>query len=181
MVLLRPLTIYSIVKKYVTKNDKESTANILLSIILLHTQSQFIAFDFAIKSLPIIVFYFHWRMVDDSLTFELSSLAPWKLNEKKNENIRKNNEKTAIKEKRQWITLLGALIFKWSMYILKNVITETAEQKLCFLYISPNYFNNDDITTVLQSRRYFTWIHSFTLLLKTFYVNFPFPSITFQK
>ena len=58
MILFPALTIYSIVKKYVTINDKENTANILLLNIFLSTKSDFIVFDFTIKSLPIIVFYF---------------------------------------------------------------------------------------------------------------------------
>ena len=55
-------------------NNKENTASILLSIIF---WSHFIVFDFTMKSLPIVVFYFHWRM----LAVELSSPAP--LNKKK--------------------------------------------------------------------------------------------------
>ena len=50
-------------------NNKENTASILLSIIF---WSHFIVFDFTMKSLLIIMFYFHWRM----LAFELSSPAP---------------------------------------------------------------------------------------------------------
>ena len=65
-------------KKYVTINNKENTANILLLNIFLYTKSDFIVFDFTMKSLPIIVFYFRWRMLEDSLTFQLSSLAPLK-------------------------------------------------------------------------------------------------------
>ena len=72
-------------KKYVTINNKENTANILLLNIFLYTKSDFIVFDFTKKSLPIIVFYFRWRMLEDSLTFQLSSLAP--LKGKKNENL----------------------------------------------------------------------------------------------
>ena len=57
--------------------------------------------------------------------------------------------------KRQSMTLL-ALILKSSMYVLKIVKTKIRKQKLWFLlYIPPLYLN--------------------------FYVNFPFPSITFQK
>ena len=84
MIVFSILTIYSIVKKYVTINNKENTANILLLNIFLYTKSDFTVFDFTIKSLPIIVFYFRWRMLEDSLTFKLSSPAPskgenWKL------------------------------------------------------------------------------------------------------
>ena len=68
-------------KKHVTINNKENTANILLLNIFLYTKSDFIVFDFTMKSLPIIVFYFRWRMLEDSLSFQLSSLAP--LNGKK--------------------------------------------------------------------------------------------------
>ena len=70
------LTIYSIVKKYVTINNKENIASILLLNIFLYTKSDFIGFDFTMKSLPITGFYFRWRMLGDSLTFQLSSLAP---------------------------------------------------------------------------------------------------------
>ena len=37
------------------------------------------------KSLSIMVFYFRWRMLEDSLTFQLSSLGP--LKGEKNENL----------------------------------------------------------------------------------------------
>ena len=43
---------------------------LLLSIIFLHTRSHFIVFDFTMKSLPIIKFYFCWRMLENSLTLE---------------------------------------------------------------------------------------------------------------
>ena len=72
------------VKKYVTINNKENTTSTLLSIMFLHTRSYFIVFDFTMKSLAIIVFYFCWRMLVDTLTFELSNLAPLK---GKNENL----------------------------------------------------------------------------------------------
>ena len=65
-------------KKYVTINNKENTANILLLNIFLYTKSDFIVFDFTRKSLPIIGFYFRWGMLEDSLTFQLSNLAPLK-------------------------------------------------------------------------------------------------------
>ena len=65
-------------KKYVTINNKKNTANILLLNIFLYTKSDFIVFDFTMKSLPIIAFYFRWRMLEDSLTFQLPSLAPLK-------------------------------------------------------------------------------------------------------
>ena len=58
MIVFSILTIYSIVKKYVAVNNKENTANILLLNIFLYTKSDFIVFDFTMKSLPIIVFYF---------------------------------------------------------------------------------------------------------------------------
>ena len=64
--------------KNVTINNKGNTANILLLNILLYAKSDFIIFDFTKKSLPIIVFYFRWRMLEDSLTFQLSGLAPLK-------------------------------------------------------------------------------------------------------
>ena len=53
-------------------------ASTLLSIIFLHNQSHFIVFDFKMKSLSIIVFYFCRRILVDGLTFEPSSLAPLK-------------------------------------------------------------------------------------------------------
>ena len=65
-------------QKHVTINNKENNANILLWNIFLYAKSDFIVFDFTKKSLPIIVFYFRWRMLEDSLTFQLSSLAPLK-------------------------------------------------------------------------------------------------------
>ena len=58
-------------KKYVAVNNKENTANILLLNIFLYTKSDFIVFDFTMKLLPIIVFYFGWRMLENSLTFQL--------------------------------------------------------------------------------------------------------------
>ena len=54
MIVFSILTIYSIVKKYVAVNNKENTANILLLNIFLYTKSDFIVFDFTMKSLPII-------------------------------------------------------------------------------------------------------------------------------
>ena len=89
MVRFPSLTIYSIGKKYVTINIKENTASTLHSIIFLHTQSHFIVFDFAIKTLLIIVFYFRWRMLVDSLIFELSNLSPLKGTKKENLELRK--------------------------------------------------------------------------------------------
>ena len=56
----------------VTINNKENTATVLLLNIFLYTKSNFIVFDFTKKSLPIIVLYFRWRMLEDSLTFQLS-------------------------------------------------------------------------------------------------------------
>ena len=79
-------------KKYVTINDKENTANILLLNIFLYTKSDFIVFDFTKKSLPIIVFYFRWRMLEDSLTFQLSSLAPLKEKKWKLRSLKKRND-----------------------------------------------------------------------------------------
>ena len=144
MILFPTLTIYVIVKKYFTINNKENTVNVILLIIFLYTQSHFIVFDFTMKSLPIIVFYFCWRMLQDSLTFELSSLST--LKRKKNENL--DPRKKGRSAKRQSMTLLA---LKSSMYVLKIVKT-----KIVFPFIFPPvYFN--------------------------FYVNFPFPSIAFQK
>ena len=83
-------------------------------------------------------------MLQDSLTFELSSLST--LKRKKNENL--DPRKKGRSAKRQSMTLLA---LKSSMYVLKIVKT-----KIVFPFIFPPvYFN--------------------------FYVNFPFPSIAFQK
>ena len=57
------------------------------------------------RSPLIIVFYFCWRMLVDSLTFELSST----LERKKNQNLDPHIKEQS--EKRQTMTLL-ALIFK---------------------------------------------------------------------
>ena len=65
-------------KKYVAINNKENTANILLLNIFFYTWSDFIVFDLTVKSLPIIGFYFCWKMLEDSLTFQSYSLAPLK-------------------------------------------------------------------------------------------------------
>ena len=61
--------------KNVTINNKENTDNILVLNIFLYIKSDFIVFDFTKKSLLIIVFYFRWRMLENSLTFQLSGLA----------------------------------------------------------------------------------------------------------
>ena len=68
MILILTFTIYGIVKKCVTINNKENSTSILLSITFVQTQSYFIAFDFTMKSFPIIVFYFRWRLLVDTLT-----------------------------------------------------------------------------------------------------------------
>ena len=133
MIVFSILTIYSIVKKYVTINNKENTASILLLNILVYTKSDFIVFGFTIKSPPIIVFYFRWRMLEYSLTFQLSSLAP--LKGKQNENL--DPPKKDWLAKCQSMTLI-ALIFKSSMYVMKIVKTKNRKQKLWFLlYIPP--------------------------------------------
>ena len=46
--------------------------------MFLYTKSDFIISDFKMKSLPIIVFYFRWKMLEDSITFQLSSLTTLK-------------------------------------------------------------------------------------------------------
>ena len=126
--------IYSIVKKYVTINNKENIASILLLNKLVYTESDFIVFGFTIKSLPIIVFYFRWRMLEYSLTFQLSSLAPLRERQKK-ENL--DPRKKYRLAKCQSMTLL-ALICKSSMYVMKIVKTKRRKQKLWFLlYIPP--------------------------------------------
>ena len=131
MIVFSIWIIYSIVKKYVTINNKENTASILL--LLLYTKSDFIVFDFTMKSLPIIVSYFRWRM-EYSLTFQLCSLAPSK-EKKETENL--DPRKKYRLAKCQSMTLL-ALIFKSSVYVMKFVKTKSRKQKLCFLlYITP--------------------------------------------
>ena len=87
-------------QKHVTINNKENNANILLWNIFLYTKSDFIVFDFTKKSLPIIVFYFRWRMLEDSLTFQLSSLAP--LKGEKNENLYSPPKKSDQQNVNQW-------------------------------------------------------------------------------
>ena len=98
MILFPSLTIYSIVKRYASK---ENTANILLLIIFLYTQSYFTAFNFTMNSRPIIVFYFGWRILENSLAFQLSSLASlkrknWKLPSTKKRAISKTSINGAI-------------------------------------------------------------------------------------
>ena len=119
-------------KKYVTINNKENTANILLLNIFLYTKSDFIVFDFTKKSLPIIVFYFRWRMLEDSLTFQLSSLAS--LKGEKMKSLKKRKVRSA---KCQSMTLL-ALIFKSSMYVIKIVKNKNSKTKIVvpFIYSS---------------------------------------------
>ena len=72
-------------------------------------------------------------MLEDILTFQLSSLAP--LKGKKNENL--DPRKKDQLEKCQSMTLL-ALIFKSSMYLMKNLKTKIRKQNLWFLlHIAP--------------------------------------------
>ena len=134
MIVFSILTIYSIVKKYVTINNKEKTANILLLNIFLSTKSDFLVFDFAMKSLLIISFYFRWRMLEDSLTFQLSCLVH--LKGKKIWKLRPPKKKDRL-AKYQSMTLL-ALLIKSCMYVIKIVKTKLRKQKLWFLlYIPP--------------------------------------------
>ena len=119
--------------KYVTINNKENTANILLLNIFLYTKSDFIVFDFTMKSPPIIVFYFRWRILEDSLTFQLSSLAPSK-GEKMKTLIPEKKDQSA---KCQSMMLL-ALIFISSMYEIKIVNNKNSKTKIVvpFIYSS---------------------------------------------
>ena len=136
MILFPKLTIYSIVKKYVTINNKENTASALPSIIFLQTQSHFIAFDFTMKLLPIIAFYFRWRMLVDILTFELFILAPLK---GKNWNLR-FPKKRAIRKTS--INYVANVTFQIVYNALKLVKTKIQKEKLRFLlHIPPLYFN----------------------------------------
>ena len=134
MILFPTLTHYSIVKKYVTIYNKKNTANILLLIIFPYTRSHFIVFDFTMNSLPIIVFYFRWRMLEDSLTFKLSSLAPLK-EKRKNENLDARKKERSAKCKS--MTLL-ALILKSSMHVLKILYYKNSNTKIVvpFIYSS---------------------------------------------
>ena len=119
--------------KYVTINNKENTANILLLNIFLYTKSDFIVFDFTMKSPPIIVFYFRWRILEDSLTFQLSSLAPSK-GEKMKTLIPEKKDQSA---KCQSMTLL-ALIFKSSM-LIKVVKNKNSKTKIVVSFIYSSF------------------------------------------
>ena len=68
------------------------------------------------KSLPIIVFYFHQRMTEDSLTFQLSSLVPFKGEKNENLDPRKKDQSAKCQS-----MMLLALIFKSSMFVTKIV------------------------------------------------------------
>ena len=118
-------------KKYVTINRKEKTANILLLNIFLYAKSDFILFDFTMKSLPIIVFHFCCRMLEDSISFQLSILESLKRKKWKFRSRKKN-----WSAKCQSMTLL-ALIFKSSIYVIKNGKSKIRKQKLWFLIYSP--------------------------------------------
>ena len=125
MILFPSLTIYSVVKKYVTINNKENTAITLLSIIFLHARSHFIVFDFAMKSLPIIVFYFRWRMLVDSLIFKLTGIAPLKWRKWKVRSLKKKRaiSKTSIND---FVSVNFQIVYN----ILKIVKPKIRKQKL---------------------------------------------------
>ena len=73
-------------------------------------------------------------MLEDSLTSQLSSLAPLKGEKKGKLRSPKKKDQSA---KCQSMTLL-ALIFKSSMYVMKIMKTKIRKQKLWFLlYIPP--------------------------------------------
>ena len=73
-------------------------------------------------------------MLEDSLTFQLFSLAPLK-GKKKNENL--DPRKKDRLAKCQSMTLVAS-IFKSSMYVMKIVKTKVPKQKLWFLlYVPP--------------------------------------------
>ena len=84
--------------KNVTINNKENTANILLLNLFLYTKSDFIVFDFTMKSLPIIVLYFRCRMLEDSLTFQLSSVASLKEKQRKLRSLKKKNDQQNVNQ-----------------------------------------------------------------------------------
>ena len=101
--------------------------------MFLYTKSDFIVSDFTMKSLLAIAFYIRWRMLEDSLAFQLSSLAPLK---RKKWKLRSLKKKDWLK-KCQWMALL-ALIFKLSIYVIKIMKTKIRKQELWFLlYIPP--------------------------------------------
>ena len=101
--------------------------------MFLYTKSDFIVSDFTMKSLLAIAFYIRWRMLEDSLAFQLSSLAPLK---RKKWKLRSLKKKDRLK-KCQWMALL-ALIFKLSIYVIKIMKTKIRKQELWFLlYIPP--------------------------------------------
>ena len=129
MILFPTLTMYSIVKIYVTINNKENTASTLLSIIFLQTRSHFIVFDFTMKSLQIVVFYFRWWMLVDSLTFKVSSLPPWKKKKWKLRSLKKRAiSKTSINDV---VSVNFQIVYK----ALKIVKTKIRKQKLWFLLL----------------------------------------------
>ena len=119
--------------KNVTINNKENTANILLLNLFLYTKSDFIVFDFTMKSLPIIVLYFRCRMLEDSLTFQLSSVASLKEKQRKLRSLKKKKRSA----KCQSMTLL-ALIFTSSLCVIKIVKNKNSKTKIVvpFIYSS---------------------------------------------
>ena len=133
MIVFSISTIYSIVKKYVAVNNKENTSNISLLNMFLYTKSDFIVIDFTMKSLPIIGSYFRWRMLGDSLTFQLSSLAPLKGGKKRKLRPPKKGPISKMS-----INDFTSINFKSSMYVMKIVKTKIRKQKLWFLlYVPP--------------------------------------------
>ena len=145
MIVFSIWIIYSIVKKYVTINNKENTASILLLNILLYTKSDFIVFDFAMKSLPIIVSYFRWRM-EYSLTFQLCSLAPSK-EKKENENLdpRKKYRLAKCQSMTLLALFLNRLCMSWKLWKQK------VENKNCVsFYILLRYFDFPFPSTTFQ-------------------------------
>ena len=115
---------------------KENTANILLLNIFLYTKSDFIVFDFTMKSLPIIIFYFRWRMLEDNLTFQLFSRALLKGKKWKLRPSKKKDRSAKCLSMTLW-----ALIFKSSMYVIKIVKTKIRKQKCGSFYVFLLYFN----------------------------------------
>ena len=92
--------------------------------LFLCPKSYFIVFNFTMKSLPIIIFYFRWRLLEDSLTFQLSTLE------------RRNNENLDPRKKRpiskMSINDVLSLNFKSSMYVINIVKKKISKGKIVF-------------------------------------------------
>ena len=122
MIVFSILTIYIIVKKYVTINNMENTAKLLN--IFLYTKVWFHCLWFYNEVASDYSFLFSLKVLEDSLTFQLSNLA-----QEKKRKLRSPPKKQSAKY--QSLTLL-ALIFKSSMYVIKIVKTKIQKHQLHF-------------------------------------------------